>query len=552
MRTPGTTHPLPPDRRSQSGSGRLRSLVAVLCAALAVVASACGTAPAPAAARTSTAAALPPGGVPGVRVPTLVWTDAGDGYQQATAQVPYDYARPRGRTLGLHLVRLPATDPAHRIGSLFVNFGGPGAPAASVVRAGGRDLFPPEVLARYDLVGVDLRGTGESRPVRCFDDPAQLQALPYVTGPSFPTTPAEKAEATAQAHRLAEACRARNGDLLDHVGTLPAARDLDVLRAALGDSRINLVGYSYGTFLGQVVANVFPDRVGALVLDGVVTPDWAGGRAGSINWLRDHSDQAGADTLREFFRLCAQAGPHNCALAAARDPQRAFAALAARLRAEPLVVTVAGRPAQQIGYDELVRSTFSSFGIYTPALWPVLAELLHAAFIRDTDTVAGILTDLAQFTPPGMEDYPTADTAIACADTDNPADPQRYGQLGEQRDRTVAPYAGSSWAYLALPCAFWTGRSTERHTGPWNATTSNPVLLVSTRHDPATPYRNAVEVHDLLAHSALLTVDGVGHGAIGSSSCATQVTARYLLTGAVPPPGTVCAQDMAPFNPPPA
>jgi pimeloyl-ACP methyl ester carboxylesterase len=526
--------------------------VAVLCAALAMLASACGAAPVPAAAHRSTAADLPTGGVPGVRVPTIEWADAGDGYQQATALVPYDYARPRGRTLGLHLVRLPASDPAHRIGSLFVNFGGPGAPAAALVRAGGRDMFPPEVLARYDLVGVDVRGTGESRPVRCFDDPAQLQALPYATGPSFPTTRAEEAEATAQARRLAAACRARNGDLLDHVGTLPAARDLDVLRAALGDPRINLVGYSYGTFLGQVVANVFPDRVGALVLDGVVTPAWAGGRAASISWLRDHSDQASADTLREFFRLCAQAGPQKCALAADGDPQQAFAALAERLRTDPLVVTVAGRPPQQIGYDELVRFTFSSFGIYTPPLWPVLAELLHAASTRDTDTVAGILSDLAQFMPPGMEDYPTADVAIACADTDNPADPQRYGQLGRQRDRTVAPYAGSSWAYLALPCASWTGRSTERHTGPWNATTSNPVLLVSTRHDPATPYRNAVEVHDLLAHSALLTVDGVGHGAIESSSCAKQVTAQYLLTGAVPPPGTVCGQDRAPFDQPPA
>src|SRR3954447_14341723 len=194
MRTPGTTHLLSSDRRTASGPRRtLWSLVAVLCAALAMLASACGAAPAPAAAHRSTAADLPTGGVPGVRVPTIEWADAGDGYQQATAQVPYDYARPRGRTLGLHLVRLPASDPAHRIGSLFVNFGGPGAPAAALVRASGRDMFPPEVLARYDLVGVDVRGTGESRPVRCFDDPARLQALPYVTGPSFPTTPAEEA-----------------------------------------------------------------------------------------------------------------------------------------------------------------------------------------------------------------------------------------------------------------------------------------------------------------------------------------------------------------------
>jgi pimeloyl-ACP methyl ester carboxylesterase len=149
------------------------------------------------------------------------------------------------------------------------------------VRVLGEALFPPEVLARYDLVGVDARGTGRSRPVRCLD-PQEQQDSPFVAGQTFPITPAEEAEAVDQARRFADECRARNGDLLDHVGTLPAARDLDVLRAALGDRRINLVGLSYGTFLGQVVANTFPDRVGALVLDGVVDPAWAtGGPAAS-------------------------------------------------------------------------------------------------------------------------------------------------------------------------------------------------------------------------------------------------------------------------------
>src|SRR4051794_37048671 len=182
MRTPGTTHLLSSDRRTRSGPRRtLWSLVAVLCAALAMLASACGAAPAPAAAHGSTAADLPAGGVPGVPVPTIEWADAGDGYQQATAQVPYDYARPRGEAMGLHLVRLPATDPAHRIGTLFVNPGGPGEPADAFLRTLGKGLLPAEVLARYDLVGVDPRGTGKSRPVRCSGSSDELQTLPYAT-----------------------------------------------------------------------------------------------------------------------------------------------------------------------------------------------------------------------------------------------------------------------------------------------------------------------------------------------------------------------------------
>jgi pimeloyl-ACP methyl ester carboxylesterase len=151
-----------------------------------------------------------------------------------------------------------------------------------------------------------------------------------------------------------------------------------------------------------------------------------------------------------------------------------------------------------------------------------------------------------------MEHYTTASLAIGCADTDNPADPARFGELGRLHDETVAPHAGSSWAWLAMPCAFWDGRSTERHTGPWTATTANPVLLLSTRYDPGTPHRNAVRVHELLPNSALVTVDGVGHDVLATSSCARQLTAQYLLTGVTPPEGTVCPQDLEPFPLPPA
>src|SRR3954454_4250864 len=202
------------------GMGLVRAVVAVVCAAAVVLAM---TGVATAAPASTTAADLPPSGVPGVRVPTIDWADAGEGYQEATARVPYDYARPRGATFPLHLVRLPAADPAHRIGTLFVNFGGPGMPAAALVRAGGKDLLPAEVLARYDLVGVDPRGTGGSRPVRCTGSTEELQGLPYATGQAFPTDSAEQVQAVVQATRFAGECRARNGDLL---------------RAALGDPRI--------------------------------------------------------------------------------------------------------------------------------------------------------------------------------------------------------------------------------------------------------------------------------------------------------------------------
>jgi pimeloyl-ACP methyl ester carboxylesterase len=525
---------------------------AVACAASAVV----GATGIPSAAAAPVSAwvaqqALPPGGVPGVAVPVLRWADAGNGYQQATAAVPRDYADPRGRTIRLHLVRLPAADPARRIGSVFVNFGGPGAPAAETLLALGKQLFPPQVLARYDLVGVDPRGTGDSSPVRCLATRAQQDQFPYATGRSFPSTPTEEARAMVQVHTYAAACRARKGDLLDHVGTLQVARDVDVLREAVGDHEINFVGWSYGTFLGQVIANTFPSRTGRLVLDAVVDPDWATGPAGSISWIREHADEGSWQTLRRFFTLCAQAGPQRCAFAAGGNPRTKYAQLAARLRAAPLTVAVPGQPARRFGYADLVTVTVSRFGLYTPALWPLLADLLQAAYTGDTATLADIYAAIEASTPPGYDTESDAQTAIACGDTENPTDPRRYGQVARARDATLAAYAGSRWAYGALTCAPWRARATERYTGPWTARTPHPVLLVNTRYDPATPYRNAVRVHALLPNSALLTVDGVGHGGLLSSACAMDAAARYLLTGAVPPPHTMCGQEATPFPPSP-
>lgn len=493
--------------------------------------------------------ALPPGGVPGVKIPTIHWTDAGNGYQQATAAVPYDYAHPAGKTIRLQLARLPAGDPAHKIGSLFVNFGGPGVPAASTVLALGRDLLPPAVLARYDLVGVDPRGTGGSRPVRCLRTQLQQNRKPYAIGRLFPTTTPQERRAVAQVRRYAAACRARNGDLLDHVGTTQVARDLDVVRAALGDRQINLVGWSYGSFLAQVVAHTFPTRTGALILDSVVDPAWATGPAGSISWIREHSDLGSWQTLRRFFFLCGQAGPQRCGFAADGDPRANYLKLTARLRTNPLRITVSGHR-RHIGYADVVAFTISTYGLYTPAFWPLLGEYLHAAYTRDTRTLADITAAVDASSPPGYQNALDAQNAITCGDTDNPHAPSRYRQVAHAHDTSLAPYAGSRWAYGALTCAFWRGRTTERYTGPWTAHTRHPVLIVNTRHDPATPYRNAVHVHQLLPNSALLTVNGVGHGGLLSSACAMNVATRYLLTGNLPRPATVCTQDREPFDNP--
>ena len=401
--------------------------------------------------------------MPGVRVPTLDWTDAGDGYQEATALVPYDYAEPGGRTFSLHLVRLAATDPAHRIGSLFLNYGGPGDGAAENLRTSGAALMPPEVLARYDLVGVDPRGTGQSQPVHCTGSPAEQQSLPYAMRLDFPTTPAEESVALDQVTRYAAECRARNGDLLDHIGTLAFARDLDVLRAALGDERINLLGLSYGTFLGQVVAATFPDRTGALVLDSVVDPAWVSDTPGTISTTRMNSDIGSWETLQQFFRQCAQAGPQGCPFATDGDPQERFAELAARLRTAPLQVPLPDRPPLALGYDNLV--TVSEGLLEQAVQWPALGQLLHATMAGDAPAVAEVLEQVL----PSATEYSTyfdAQAAIVCADTDNPRDPAATapsGGSGTPRSRRTSgpggpPWPGSARIGRAVPPSATTAR----------------------------------------------------------------------------------------------
>jgi pimeloyl-ACP methyl ester carboxylesterase len=483
------------------------------------------------------------------------------GIQCGAVEVPLDYGDPSGRRFDIAMARLPATDPANRIGTLFLNPGGPGGSGVEIVVAiaelelFGESVFDPEVRARFDLVGFDPRGIMRSKPLQCFRDPSEW---PFAVIP--PLTPEEEAAVEAADRVLADACEEEGGRIQDHMSTANVARDMDVLRQAVGDAGLNFVGYSYGSFLGTMYANLFPANVRALVVDGVLDPiAWTTGLPGQENLpfsTRLRSDAGAQATLDEFLRLCDEGGP-NCAFAP--DSSDRFDALADRLRAGPIeIVDPETGEVFPFTYQDLINNALGA--MYDSASWPFFAEFL--AFIEsfaDPVTLGLALADLHRALgigglsrnwpryPNFIEGFP----GVACSDSDNPDTYQAWSDAGAAADDEFG-YFGRLWTWVSSTCAVWTGFDDDRYMGPFTADTANPVLIVGTRFDPATRYEGAVTLAGLLPNSSLLTVDGWGHTSLFISSCSDAAIADYLVDLVTPAPGTVCPPDVIPFADSPA
>lgn len=490
-------------------------------------------------------------------VPEIAWEDCeGEGLEAfdcASVEVPTDYDEPDGATTTIAMTRLPATDPEQRIGTLFVNFGGPGGPGVATMHATGGPFLDPEVHAQFDVVGFDPRGVGLSDPVTCFPN-LEAENAYFADLDAFPTTARERAAFVATFAGAVASCQLLSGDRIAHASTANVARDMDLLRQAVGDTELSYLGYSYGTVLGATYSALFPDRVRAMVLDGTLDPvAWSGGE-GSVGY-RTGQGVAASETFEQFLALCAEAGPESCALAALGDPSEVVEDTLAALKEQPLEVPLPDGSTAELGYDEVVAAVFSS--LYVPAGWSDLAALLaEIAVMADTQeqepqtmsaqslpSIGELLRRLGL-----IEDYPSIGGALAsmCVDGDHPLDPWDYAALAERADEE-APHFGAYRAWVGIQCDVVELTDEDAYTGPWEQQTDATVLVIGTRYDPATPYAFTQPYADRYPDARVLTVEGYGHTTFGQSSCGNAVIASYLSTLEAED-GATCDQDVAPFE----
>jgi pimeloyl-ACP methyl ester carboxylesterase len=460
-------------------------------------------------------------------------------FQCGTLQVPLDYDTPSA-SISIAVARLPATDPAHRVGSLFLNPGGPGGSGIDFLLFAGPFLYSPEVHAKFDLVGFDPRGIIRSSAFRCFGNPKQWE--PFFTPFPFPLTPEEEATWITADRYLDSACAQRGGAIGSHMSTANVARDLDQLRQAVGDEKLTYAGYSYGSFLGQTYANMFPEKVRALIIDGVLDPiAWTTGDPGQQGLpfsTRLRSDAGAMATLNEFFRLC-DAG--DCPFGP--DAAARYADLAAHAKADPTVIS----------YNDLIGATLGA--MFDSSSWEDFA-----AFLADIESAQASTPSLQARTKAfqvrpmyiakrGFPQYPNfveGFPAVACGDSDNPHSYTAWHDAGAAADAAFG-YFGRIWTWVSSICAEWPTADADRYTGPFTKTTANPVLVVGNLYDPATRYQGALRAHALLPNSRLLTANGWGHTSLFLSACADAIASTYLLTSNAPASST-CSQDFTPFQ----
>ncbi|GAA4190716.1 alpha/beta fold hydrolase [Streptosporangium oxazolinicum] len=435
-------------------------------------------------------------------------------------KVPLDYARPDGESIEIAVIRVKATNPGRRIGSLVFNFGGPGASGVDTMAQAAKAFTT--LNGRFDLVSFDPRGVGRSDGVRCGDNAVMDR---FTSMDTLPANETERARSRQITREFVTACGQTSGRLLPYVGTVNAAADMDRLRAALGEKQLNYFGISYGTQLGAVYATRFPRNVGRFVLDAPLDPSVT---MATRTMVQTKGFQHAYDA---FLKDCAKQ-PRECEIGSdATIANKNVMKLMDELNDKPL--KVGGR---------LLTQGLAGIGIaaalYSKMTWPLLDQALSQAMKGDGRILLALADSYNGRQPDGnyttlMSSFP----AISCVDTAERPTPEQLTAL-ENETLKVSPLFGG--AGMGLICSMWPVRGSDA-ARQINATGSAPILVIGGTGDPATPYEWAPKLAGELRTGVLVTYKGEGHGAyLSGDTCVKKLTDAYLIDGKVPDRGIVC------------
>jgi len=438
-------------------------------------------------------------------------------------EVPLDYAEPDGEVIKLAVLRVPAARRGQRVGQLVVNPGGPGRSGVDYASAG--SITFGDKLARYfDIVGFDPRGVGRSSPLECA---GTEQIDEFLRADPDPETTDEVSRLDRLTREFGEGCLAKSGDLARHMSTVEVAKDMDILRAALGERQLDYLGASYGTLIGATYADLFPTHVRRMVLDGAIDP--------SLSFEKLNLGQAkGFETaLRAYLKDCVDRG--NCILGETLD--------AGARRIEQLLEEIDARPLPTASRRELTEG-LAVYGIilplYSEKLWPLLTIALKQAIDGRGDELLSLADRYASRGPDGYTDNSIeAIYAVNCLDHNDyiPSSqvPSHFADFAK-----ASPAFGRVFAYGLSTCASWPVKSGNR-TKALDAAGAPPIVVVGTTRDPATPYEQAVDLARQLESGVLVSRDGDGHtGFHQGNRCVDEAVENYLLAGTEPEDGLSC------------
>ncbi|HWM33131.1 MAG TPA: alpha/beta hydrolase [Pseudolysinimonas sp.] len=462
----------------------------------------------------------------------LTWTDEGALLDSTTIEVPLDWSDPAGETIEIAVMRHQATQKSR--GSLLMNPGGPGGSGYDYVRDYAQYVVSPDVLQNFDVIGFDPRGVNHSNAVTCYTDPADRDQYLYGTYEAPYGSQGWVDELTQREKDYAAACAENTGPLLAHIDAGSVARDMDVIRAVLGDEKINYLGYSYGTYLGTVYAELFPEKVGRMVLDGAVDP--------GVSDLEALANQMGGfeSALRAYMDDC-QLNDPGCPFAGGTDAGMAkVRAILDGIDAKGLT----GSDGREL--DSATVGTAIAENLYSDIFWPDMTAMFADLLRGDADSAFAAADDYNGRNPDGSYQDNSNDvySAVTCAEGDlGTDDSDAFDDIAalQQKAPTIGDYLGYDDTFvLEALCSNWPHPVADLP-AEFDAAGAAPILVIGTSNDPATPYANAVSLAEQLDSGVLISYEGEGHTIYAQGvPCIDDTVDAYLLEGTVPDEDPKC------------